>query len=57
MPAGTNFQFLVNTGNGPAWYSTGSRRTKTIAGLPNEPYDFRRVPGGWSVGLLLAGWT
>jgi len=61
MPAGTNFQALVlaggNNGNGkPAWYSTGSRRTKTIAGLPNEPYDFRRVPGGWSVGLLLAGW-
>ena len=61
MPAGTNFQALVlagaGNGNGkPAWYSTGSRRTKTIAGLPNEPYDFRRVPGGWSVGLLLAGW-
>jgi hypothetical protein len=62
MPAGTNFQALVlaggNNGNGkPAWYSTGSQRTKTIAGLPNEPYDFSRVPGGWSVGLLLVGWT
>jgi hypothetical protein len=62
MPAGTNFQALVlaggNNGNGkPAWYSTGSRRTKIIAGLPNEPYAFSRVPGGWSVGLLLVGWT
>lgn len=60
MPAGTNFQALVLVGNGngkAAWYSTGSRRTKTIAGLPNEPYDFSRVPGGWSVGLFLGGWT
>jgi hypothetical protein len=62
MPAGTNFQALVlaggNNGNGkPAWYSTGSRRTKIIAGLPNEPYAFSRVPGGWSVGLVLGGWT
>ena len=60
MPAGTNFQALVLVGNGngkAAWYSTGSQRTKTVAGLPNEPYDFSRVPGGWSAGLLLAGWT
>jgi len=62
MPAGTNFQALVlaggNNGNGkPAWYSTGSRRTKIIAGLPNEPYDFSRVPGGWLVTQFMGGWT
>src|SRR6516165_3420399 len=62
MPAGTNFQALVlagaGNGNGkPAWYSTGSRRTKTIAGLPNEPYDFIRVPGGWLVTMFMGSWT
>jgi hypothetical protein len=60
MPKGTNFQALVLVGNGngkAAWYSTGPRSTKVIAGLPNEPYDFSRVPGGWSAGLFLGGWT
>ena len=58
MPAGTNFQALVLAGNGngkAAWYSTGSRRTKTIAGLPNEPYDFFRVPGGWLATMFMGG--
>ena len=62
MPAGTNFKFLVQGSEGTGfpgaadWYSTASRSFKTIAGLPHEPFDFSRVPGGWSAGLFLGGW-
>jgi hypothetical protein len=62
MLAGTNFKFLVQGAEGtgfpgPAdWYSTASRRTKTIAGIPDEPYDFFRVPGGWLVTQFMGGW-
>jgi hypothetical protein len=52
MPAGTNLE-LLDQG---VWYSTASHRATAITGLPSEPYAFRRVPGGWSVTLLLGGW-
>ncbi len=51
MPAGMNFEFLVTTTHGAAWYSTAARRTVPIAGLPTVPqgYQFGRVWGGWVV--------
>ena len=60
MPAGTNLQFLLatvnkRTGKGEtAWYSTASRRTEPIAGLPPDSGGLldSRVEGGWSAG----GW-
>jgi hypothetical protein len=50
MPAGTNFQFLVNAGNGAAWYSTATRRAEHISGLPRSQggYRFSAVYGGWT---------
>jgi hypothetical protein len=49
MPAGTNFQVLLTAGNGAAWYSTTTRQTEHIGGLPPSPsgYQFERVYGGW----------
>jgi len=49
LPAGTNFQFLVSTGSGAAWYSTGTRRAEHIGGLPRSQggYQFSGVYGGW----------
>ena len=49
MPAGTNFQFLVNTGNGPAWYSTATRRAEKVTGLPalTAGYQLQPAYGGW----------
>jgi len=49
MPAGTNFQVLVNAGDGAAWYSTATRRAEHIGGLPPSQggYQFSGVYGGW----------
>src|SRR6516165_9202299 len=49
MPVGTNFQFLVRTGYGAAWYSTATRQAEYIGGLPRSPdgYQFSGVYGGW----------
>lgn len=49
MPAGMNFEFLIATTRGAAWYSTATRRAEPIAGLPAVPqgYQFGRVWGGW----------
>jgi hypothetical protein len=54
MPTGMNFRFLVD---GDYWYSTASRSTEAIAGLDDQGFLFTRVPGGWSTGMLLGGWT
>ena len=50
MPAGTNFPLLVRTGHGEAWYSTVTRQTKHIGGLPpsRSGYQLNRLYGGWS---------
>jgi hypothetical protein len=49
MPAGMNFEFLVATTRGAGWYSTATRRTEPIAGLPAvfTGYQFERAWGGW----------
>jgi hypothetical protein len=49
MPAGTNFQLLVRAGDEAAWYSTATRQTEHIGGLPRLQggYQFSRVYGGW----------
>jgi hypothetical protein len=49
MPRGTNFQLLVTTSTGAAWYSTATAHTEPINGLPSRPggYDFKRGNGGW----------
>jgi hypothetical protein len=49
MPAGTNFQLLVSARDGAAWYSTATRQTEPITGLPasSAGYQFERVYGGW----------
>jgi hypothetical protein len=49
MPAGMNFEFLESTSYGAAWYSTATRRTEPVAGLPASlsGYQFERVWGGW----------
>jgi hypothetical protein len=50
MPAGTNFRVLISTGDGAAWYSTATRRTEPITGLPASQggYGFSRVEGGFT---------
>jgi hypothetical protein len=50
MPAGQNFELLITTPNGAAWYSTGSHTTKPIRGLPIVfgGYQFDRRNGGWA---------
>jgi hypothetical protein len=50
MPAGKSFQLLVTTPYGAGWYSTATRITKPIEGLPAEQggYQFNRVSGGWA---------
>ncbi len=49
MPKGMNFEFLVATTRGAAWYSTATRRAEPIAGLPAvlNGYQFERAWGGW----------
>ena len=50
MPAGTNFQILVNTGKGgAAWYSTATRHAEPVTGLPALSYGYQFQPayGGW----------
>ena len=51
MPAGTDFQVLIPDSFGAAaWYSTATRRTEHIGGLPSSPggYQFVRLSGGWA---------
>jgi hypothetical protein len=50
MPAGTDVQVLISDSSGAAWYSTATRRTEHIGGLPPSPggYRFERLYGGWS---------
>jgi hypothetical protein len=50
MPTSMNFEFLIGTERGAAWYSTATRRTEPIAGLPSvfAGYQFGRVWGGWA---------
>jgi hypothetical protein len=50
MPAGTDFRLLITNSSGAAWYSTASRRTEHIGGLPRSQggYRFGRLYGGWS---------
>jgi len=50
MPTGINFEFLIATTRGAAWYSTATRRAEPIAGLPgvSAGYQFERVWGGWA---------
>ena len=51
MPAGTDFQVLIPDSFGAAaWYSTATRRTEPIGGLPPSPggYQFVRLSGGWA---------
>lgn len=50
MPTGMNFEFLIGTKSGAAWYSTATRRAEPIAGLPAvfDGYQFERVWGGWT---------
>lgn len=50
MPAGMNFEFLMPTTRGAGWYSTDTRRTEPITGLPAvfSGYQFVRVSGGWA---------
>lgn len=50
MPAGTNLKFLLSTRRGASWYSTDTRRTEPISGVPAAPggYQFVRVWGGWA---------
>jgi len=50
MPAGTDFQVLISDSSGAAWYSTATRRTEHIGGLPPSQggYQFERLSGGWS---------
>lgn len=64
MPPGSNVQFLApGAGSAPGlsrveWYSTASQSTQAIGGIPDLPvYRFTRVPGGWSVALLLVAFT
>ncbi len=49
MPAGMNFEFLITTTRGAAWYSTATQQAEPIAGLPAVPggYQFERAFGGW----------
>jgi len=50
MPAGTDVQVLITDSSGAAWYSTATRRTEQIGGLPPSQggYQFGRLYGGWS---------
>jgi hypothetical protein len=50
MQAGTDFRVLVTDSSGAAWYSTATRKTEHIAGLPPSEggYRFGRLYGGWS---------
>jgi hypothetical protein len=50
MPAGTDFRILIPDSSGAAWYSTATRRTEHIGGLPPSPggYQFVRLSGGWA---------
>ena len=49
-----NLRLLIATANSAAWYSTATRQTEPIAGLPPisheallSPYKFGRLDGGW----------
>jgi len=50
MPAGTTVQVLITNASGAAWYSTATRRTEQIGGLPPSQggYQFGRLYGGWA---------
>jgi hypothetical protein len=50
MPAGTDFRLLITDSSGAAWYSTATRRTEHIGGVPPSQggYRFGRLYGGWS---------
>jgi hypothetical protein len=50
MPAGTDFRILIPDASGAAWYSTATRRTERIGGLPLSQggYQFVRLSGGWA---------
>src|SRR5262245_4341318 len=50
MPSGTDFRFLISDSSGAAWYSTATRGTEHIGGLPPSQggYTFQRLYGGWS---------
>lgn len=50
MPAGTDFEMLMTTSRGLGWYSTATRRTEPIAGLPplSGGYQVARLDGGWA---------
>jgi hypothetical protein len=56
MPAGSTVRLLL-TGRRPAWFSTATRRTEPIEGLPwnRAGYAFTRVVGGWSAQPYPAG--
>jgi hypothetical protein len=49
MPAGTDIQVLISDSSGAAWYSTATRNTEQIGGLPPSQggYQFGRLYGGW----------
>jgi hypothetical protein len=63
-PAAPNFRLLINTAQGAAWYSTATRHSEPIAGLPlpdaghaSSLYGFGPLDGGWWAGLPAAGAT
>ncbi len=54
VPAPPNLRLLIVTANSAAWYSTATRQTEPIGGLPPisheallSPYKFGRLDGGW----------
>src|SRR5215469_1204607 len=56
-PAATHLRLLISTPNGVGWYSTITKQTRRIVGVPPLAggYSFRRMVGGWTASAASSG--